>query len=246
MTATLEHRYPVALERIVRGHTRVALNPATILISLANNHVHAGWLVNTASRLMKFGGTHGALDTFNSTGSLLSSFAPTQDTTSGRVAGLYGGFPGLRDYRSKEQGAEWVSGAGQALVGVSRRSLQWARGLLPGERTFLHLWSPRFHANNLDAPVELSINKVGPASSVKIRRSDPEPRSDEPLHFTLPYPVPFPGSYSYERVYALPTGLVLKPYSQYRIMGWFREKEKSQRLFTFIFVTDGSGAPVPF
>jgi hypothetical protein len=94
--------------------------------------------------------------------------------------------------------------------------------------------------------VELSINKVGPVLGVKVRRSDPEPRSDEPLHFTLPYPVPFPGSYSYERVYALPARLGLKPYSQYRIMGSFREQEKSQRLFTFIFVTDGSGAPVAF
>jgi len=36
MAETLTHRYPLALERIVRGHTRVTLNPATILISLDN------------------------------------------------------------------------------------------------------------------------------------------------------------------------------------------------------------------
>jgi hypothetical protein len=97
MAETLTLRYPVALERIVQAHTRGTLNPATILISLANDHLHAGWLVATGSWLMKFGGTHGALDDLNSTGFLLSSFAPTQDTTAGRVAAVYDGFPGLRD-----------------------------------------------------------------------------------------------------------------------------------------------------
>ena len=97
MTATLTHRYPVALERIVQAHTKDALNPATILISLANGHVHANWLVAAGSKLMKEGGTHGALDDLNSDGILLSSFAPTQDTTVGRVAELYGKFSGLRN-----------------------------------------------------------------------------------------------------------------------------------------------------
>lgn len=42
MAATLGHRYPLALERIVCGHTRNTQNPATILISLSNDYVHAG------------------------------------------------------------------------------------------------------------------------------------------------------------------------------------------------------------
>src|SRR6266576_82791 len=74
MAETLAHRYPLALERIVRGHTRVALNPASILISLTNGYVHAGWLVKKASELVRFGGTHGALDDLNSNGIVLSSF----------------------------------------------------------------------------------------------------------------------------------------------------------------------------
>ena len=81
MAATLEHRYPVALERIARAHTRGTLNPATILISLDNHYLHAGWLVKKASELVWFGGTHGALDDLNSNGILLSNFAPTQDTS---------------------------------------------------------------------------------------------------------------------------------------------------------------------
>ena len=94
MAETLTNRYPLALERIVRGHTCVTLNPATILISLNNHYVHAGWLVKKGSELVTFGGTHGALDDLNSDGILLSSFAPTRDTSSLRVAGLFDGFPG--------------------------------------------------------------------------------------------------------------------------------------------------------
>jgi hypothetical protein len=103
MTETLAHRYPVALERIVQAHTRDTLNPATILISLANDYIHANWLVAAGSKLMKAGGTHGALDDLNSDGILLSNFAPTQDTTVSRVAELYGRFSGLRDSFVQEE-----------------------------------------------------------------------------------------------------------------------------------------------
>jgi hypothetical protein len=246
MAATLTHRYPVALERIARGHTRVTLNPATILISLANSHVHAGWLVKTVSGLMKFGGTHGALDDRNSTGFLLSNFAPTQDTTSRRVAALYDGFPGLLDHRAKAQGAEWISGAGQALTAISRGPLDWSHHRLPSDETFLHVWTPRFGSDNRDALVEISIEKIRPAFSENNHRSDPEPRRSGFSRFVLNSPVPFPGDSSYERVYALPQGLALKPRDKYRITGWLRFGEKSDRLFTFSFVTDEHGQPVPF
>jgi hypothetical protein len=39
----------------------------------------------------------------------LSSFAPTKDTTSSRVAALFDGFKGRRDSRSEASGAEWLS-----------------------------------------------------------------------------------------------------------------------------------------
>ena len=103
MAETLTHRYPLALERIVRGHSRVTANPASILLSLNNAYVHSGWLIDKGIALVKSGGTHGALDDINSTGVLLSSFAPTKDTSTSRVAALFDGFKGRRDPRSPAQ-----------------------------------------------------------------------------------------------------------------------------------------------
>jgi len=108
MTETLIHRYPLALERIVRGHTRVTVNPATILLSLDRAHVHSGWLIKSGIALVKSGGTHGALDDLNSTGVLLSTFAPTKDTSTSRVAALFDGFKGRRDDHGEARGAEWL------------------------------------------------------------------------------------------------------------------------------------------
>lgn len=97
MDETLTNHYPVALERIVRGHTRVAGNPASIIVSLKNGYVHSGWLIKRGAALTKCGGTHGALDDINSDGILLSSFEQTQDTTSSRVAALFDEFKERRD-----------------------------------------------------------------------------------------------------------------------------------------------------
>ncbi len=96
MNATFTQRYPDALERIVQGHTRVTQNPATIIVGLKNGYIHSGWLIKRGADLTKCGGTHGALDDLNSDGILLSTFAPTHDTTTSRVAKLYGGFQGRR------------------------------------------------------------------------------------------------------------------------------------------------------
>ena len=132
MAATLTNRYPLALERIVRGLTRVTLNPATILISLDNHYVHSGWLIKKGSDLSTFGSTHGGLDSLNSDGIVLSNFAPTQDTSSDRVAGLFDDFPGLRNFRAEENGAELVTKNEQALTRIAHepfdRGLQAAAG----------------------------------------------------------------------------------------------------------------------
>jgi hypothetical protein len=100
MAETLALPYPVALERIVRGHTRVTLNPSTVIVSLKNGYIHSGFIIKRGAALTKCGGTHGALDDVNSDGILLSSFAPTKDTTTSRVAEVYDGFPGRRDARN--------------------------------------------------------------------------------------------------------------------------------------------------
>jgi hypothetical protein len=99
MVATFTNHYPVALERIVRGHTRVALNPASVIVSLKNGYIHSGWFIREGLGLTKAGGTHGALDDINSDGILVSSFEPTKDTTSDRVAALFDDFKGKRDAR---------------------------------------------------------------------------------------------------------------------------------------------------
>jgi hypothetical protein len=101
MAATMTNHYPLALERIVRGLTRVTLNPATILISLDNDYVHCEWLMQRGADLSTFSSTHGALDTLNSDGMVLSNFKPPpRDTSSDRVAGQFDDFPGLRNFRA--------------------------------------------------------------------------------------------------------------------------------------------------
>ena len=110
MAETLTHQYPLALERIVRGHTTLALNPASILISLDNAYVHSGWLLKRGISLVRSGGTHGALDNINSTGVLLSSFAPTSDTSTSRAALLFDGFTGRSVRHPGITGAQWARG----------------------------------------------------------------------------------------------------------------------------------------
>jgi len=70
--------------------------------------------------LSTFSSTHGALDKLNSEGVVLSNFAPTKDTSSGRVAGQFDDFPGLRNFRAWENGAELVTKDEQALADCPR------------------------------------------------------------------------------------------------------------------------------
>ena len=165
MAETMTHRYPLALERIVRALTCITLNPATILISLNNHYVHSGWLVKKGSELVTFGGTHGSLDDLNSDGMLLSSFAPTRDTSSSRVARLYDCFPGLRNYRAEENGAEWITGKKQALIRIARVPLDWDRQMLANDGIYLRIWTPNFAHLDLAAPVESTVKKTGQYSS---------------------------------------------------------------------------------
>ena len=173
MAKTLTHRYPLALERIVRGHTRAALNPATILISLDNAYVHSGWFVKMGSDVVRFGGTHGALDDLNSNGILLSSFAPTHDTSASRVAALYGGFPGLRNYRAEGKGAEWVLPKAQALTAIPRSPLDSGCRMLPEDEVFLRIWAARFAQLDWEAPIETDC----PESPSLFGRANPPGRS---------------------------------------------------------------------
>ena len=268
MAETMTNRYPLALERIVRGLTCVTLNPATILISLNNHYVHSGWLVKKGSEMVTFGGTHGALDDLNSDGMLVSSFAPTKDTSSRRVAGLYDCFPGLRNYRAQENGAEWITGKEQALTRIARVPLDWDRQMLPGDEVSLRIWTPSFTHLDIEVPVELTVKKVGQFSSARIRRGAPQPvdasESYEAMlmgkhgqgdsqatdaseqHITLNLPISFPDRCAYERVYALPADLILEPQQEYRISGRVLDQEKNTQIFEFTFRTDSRGLPVAY
>ena len=268
MAETMTHRYPLALERIVRGLTRVTLNPATILISLDNHYVHSGWLIKKGSEFVTFGGTHGALDDLNSDGILLSSFAPTHDTSSGRVAGLYNCFPGLRNYRAEENGAEWITGKEQSLTRIARVPLDWDRHTLPDDEVFLRIWSPSFVHLALEVPVELTIKKTGQYSSVRISRGnpppnrtsdtyedalisgpgrgDPQPTDASERHFILNQPITFPDQCPYERVYALPADLVLEPQKEYSISVQIHDQDKNIQIFEFTFRTNTRGLPVAY
>ncbi len=144
MAATLAHHYPLALERMVRGLTRNTLNPATILISLDNRFVNDSWLVQQGSRLVTCGSTHGGLDDLNSVGILLSNFAPTKDTSTARVAGQFDDFPGVKDYRTEEDGAEWVTKNEQSLTRIARVPFDRDFSRLPDDGVYLRIWSPQF------------------------------------------------------------------------------------------------------
>jgi hypothetical protein len=246
MAETLGHRYPLALERIVRGHTHVTLNPATILISLDNHYVHAGWLVKKGSELVTFGGTHGALDDLNSNGMLLSSFAPTQDTSTSRVAGLFDGFQGLRNYRAEEGGAEWITGKEQALIGIARVPLDRDCRMLARDEVYLRIWTPGFAHLGSDAPIEVTVEKVGRFLPAKVRRGDPQSIDATGKQWTLDRPLSLPGNCSFERVYALPSDLILDPHKTYRFSGRLRVQQKNSQIFKFLFRTDGRGLPAAY
>ena len=246
MTETLAHRYPLALERIVRGHTRAALNPANILISLDNAYVHSGWWVKKGSEFVRFGGTHGALDDLNSNGILMSSFAPTRDTSANRVAALFDGFKGMRDYRAEENGAEWVCARVQALATIVRAPLDCAHEMPASDEVSLRIWTPCFHHLATEAPVDVTIKKARHLLRAPIRRGDPKPVDSSERHFTLDHPVALPARCSFERICALPSNFILDPGEVYLISGRIRDGKKNRRIFSFAFHTDARGRPAAY
>ena len=246
MVATMTNRYPLALERIVRGLTSITLNPATILISLDNQHVNAGWLVKEGSRLENYGSTHGALDDINSDGIVLSNFAPTRDTSSDRAARQFDGFPGMRDYRAEENGAEWVTQKEQALAGIVRDPFDRDYKLLSAGDVFLRIWSPQLAQPGMEAPLEVTIEKIPHFARASIERGNHNPVETHGVHLTFLDPISFPDKCACERIYACPPDLVLEPQTEYRIAAWIRGPEKKDFLFEFEFYTNGRGRPAAY
>jgi len=246
MAATLTNHYPLALERIARGLTRVTLNPATILISLSNDYVHCGFLMQKGADLSTFSSTHGALDDLNSDGIVLSNFTPTHDTSSDRVAGRFDDFSDVRHFRGEENGAELVTKNEQSLARIVHEPFDLDYRELSGNEVYLRVWSPQLARLDINVPVNVTIEKVNHFPDPQNQRWVPRPAAVLGKHLTLNRPVSFSDPPAYERVYALPSDLILKPQTEYRISGWIRGQSKSFSLFKFNFHTDRQGRPAAY
>jgi hypothetical protein len=245
MAATMTNRYPLAPERIVRGLARVTLNPATILISLKNNYVHANWLILRGAGLSTFSSTHGALDSVNSDGAVVTNFKPTHDTSTSRVAGQFDNFPGLRNFRAEDDGAEFVTRDEQGLARIPHDPFDTDYESLPDQGVFLRVWSPQLAQLDNNAPVNVTIESVKHFARPQNPPMAPRPKTlGRQLVFNRPVTLSDPCAY--ERIYALPADLDLKPLTAYRISGWVRGQNKSLPLFQFNFRTDRQGRPVAF
>jgi hypothetical protein len=235
MTATMTNHYPLALERIARGLTCGTLNPATIIISLDNHYVNDNWYTDAGSRLVTCRSTHGGLDDLCSDGIVLSNFARTRDTSTDRVASQFDNFPGVRDFRAEQSGAELVTKSEQALVRIPHVPFDQDYRDLPGGGIYLRIWSPRLAGLAADAPVEVVFRKDGLFNRFAGSRK-----------LALNHPVAFADDPPDERVYALPPHLGLDPLAEYEMAGWSLRGEKSGRLFDLTIHTQQDGEPAPF
>jgi hypothetical protein len=176
----------------------------------------------------------------------LSSFAPTRDNSANRVAALFDGFKGVRDYRAEESGAEWVSGKAQALTAIARAPLDGGRELLASDEVFLRIWSPSLTQFDIAVPVEVTLKKAPHFRHAEIRRGDPNPIDTSIQLLTLDRPLAFPDGCSFERVYALPSKLNLEAGEAYLISGKIRAGRQGHKIFSFTFRTDQHGVPAAY
>jgi hypothetical protein len=246
MNETVTNHYPMALRRIVRGLTCVTLNPATILVSLDNRYVHAGWLVNSGSQLESCGSTHGALDDINSLGVILSNFEPTRDLPTDQVAAFFDDFPGLRKYRTRENGAEFVTRDEQEKTRIRRDPFDWNYQALRDGAIYLRVWSPELAGPGTGAPLDGVIEELSGFADPQTGAENLQPKVGHVKNVKFNAPISFPEECPYERVYACPTNLGLDPRAEYRISGWVRGAGKNAGRFDFTFRTDEHGQPVPY
>jgi hypothetical protein len=235
MAATVGQHYPLALERIVRGLTRGALNPANILVSLDNHYVNDSWAVQQGSRLVTCGSTHGGLDDLCSDGILLSNFSPTRDTSTSRVAAQFEDFPGVRNYRAETAGAELVTRQELALTRILRDPVDRGFQQLSSAGVYLRMWSPRLAALDHKASVGVELEKIPRYAT-----------SPGPRQVTLDRPLALGGGSANERIYALPADLKLEPLTEYKMSGWIQDEPGAGPLFALSFRTSRDGQPAAF
>lgn len=98
---TADHRYPVAVVRIVHGHTGATRNPAPLLVSLDDGYRVGLGMVSVANRMRPLGGTHGALSATNAVGVILSNGPKPHDDVATSVRLQFGGFEDLLTIRPR-------------------------------------------------------------------------------------------------------------------------------------------------
>jgi hypothetical protein len=107
----LDGRYPAAVQRIVRGHTVITLNPAPVLVSVSKAARIGFGFVSMANRLRPLGGTHGALDSTSALGVLMTTFVDTRDDVTSHVRDQFDGFADLGAWRRPGLSARITTGA---------------------------------------------------------------------------------------------------------------------------------------
>ena len=162
------------------------------------------------------------------------------------MAGQFGDFSGLRNFRTEENGAEFVTKHEESLVRIPHDSFDTDYQSLPDNGVFLRVWSPQFEHLDINAPVNVTIEKVNHFANPQSQRWASRPMKVLGRHLTFNQPVSLSDPCAYERVYALPPDLILKPLTEYRISGWVRDQSKSISLFDFNFYTDSQGRPAAY
>jgi hypothetical protein len=198
------------------------------------------------SRLVTCRSTHGGLDDINSDGILLCNFAPTQDTSTARVAGQFENFAGLKNFRAEENGAEFVTKNEQSLTRIAHESFDQASSQLPAADVFLRIWSPQLARFPGASAITVDIEKTRIHTCETSRRGDHQIRRTMQRAIILDPPIFFSGQAASERIYAFPPDLKLEPQTEYKISGRMHAPAKTIRLFDFLFHTGCDGRPAAF
>jgi hypothetical protein len=151
------------------------------------------------------------------------------------VGAQFDDFPAVRNYRAQKAGAELVTKTEQALVRIPRVPFDQGFKQLPGDETYLRIWSPQLLKLDGQTPVTVTIEKV--------RRYSTSPPGRQ---MTLDQPLALAASGSNERVYALPADLNLEPQTEYQLSIRLARAANPGEPFGFAFRTNKAGEPVPY
>lgn len=145
LDATSDHEYPVAPERIWRGHHVITLNTAPIIVAIKDGYENANSLVKFASNFSTRGGTHGNLGKACSNGVVMTNYTPTRDLTSNRT-GEFLSFGGLFNHRRHRRGARLADTRVIAYDIDTGEMIDSEDNLAPQNQVFLNLWDPQVPA----------------------------------------------------------------------------------------------------